>query len=374
MTNRLPTAACWTPPGRGAIAVIRVENAPVDWTDAARPVFQSHRGLVWSDLPRERLIYGRWGWTAAEDVVVCRLNETDFEVHCHGGDAAVARILADLTALGITTITAEEQHAARMGSIRAELDAAVTKALTLRTADWLLQQTGSRWPDALHRLATLSPTEALVQVDEWLSWSEFARHLVEPWNVVLTGRPNVGKSSLINALLGYQRAIVTPQPGTTRDVVTALTAFDGWPVRLSDTAGLRTTTDELEAAGIERARQHVADADAVLVLLDRHQPPTADDFALIEAHPQAIIIAHKCDLPEAWGDRLPLQALPVSSLHGAGLEALQIALVRRLIPRLPPKAIPLAVVPTLRRWLHSLRDAFVRDDATAVQKSLAVMN
>ncbi|MDP1797198.1 MAG: GTPase [Planctomycetaceae bacterium] len=352
MTNLSPTAACWTPPGRGAIAVIRVQDAPLDWSAAARPVFQSNGGRPWQELPVNRLIYGRWGWTAPEDVVVCRLSATDFEVHCHGGDAAVARILSDLETLGVTTVTAEQQYAARVGAIVAELDAAVTKALTLRTADWLLQQTGSRWPDALQRLTTLSPSTAREQIDEWLSWSEFARHLTEPWNVVLTGRPNVGKSSLINALLGYHRAIVTSQPGTTRDVVTAVTAFDGWPVRLSDTAGLRTTTDELEAAGIERARQHTAVADAVLVLLDVHTPPTEDDFALLAAHPQAIIVAHKCDLPDAWGEQLPPLALPVSSITGTGLVDLQIALVRKLIPRIPPVEALLPVTATLRALLQ----------------------
>ncbi len=370
MTNRTPTAACWTPPGRGAIAVIRVDNAPVDWTAAARPVFQSHRGLPWCDLPVERLIYGRWGWTTPEDVVVCRWNETSFEVHCHGGDAAVARILADLATLGFATVTADEQHAAVVGTVPSELDAAVTKAYTLRTADWLLQQTGSRWSKALQRLSIMSPEAALSQLDEWLSWSDFARHLTEPWTVVLTGRPNVGKSSLINALLGYQRAIVTAQPGTTRDVVTALTAFDGWPVRLSDTAGQRTTTDALEATGIARARQHVATADAVLLLFDQSQPPTPDDFALLAMHPHGIIVAHKSDEPDAWGNQRPPHAIQVSSHRGEGLEALQRALVQRLVPRLPPSDCPLPVTATLRNGLHRLHEALVQKDLQGFQQTL----
>lgn len=363
MSSPRATAACWTPPGRGAIAVIRVDNAPVDWNDAARPVFQSNRRRAWRDLPLDQLIYGRWGWSGPEDVVVCRLSESTFEVHCHGGDAAVARILADLTTLGFATVTAEAQHSDQVGAMQADLDTAVTKALTLRTADWLLQQTGSRWPDALQQLSAMSPAAALQQLDEWLAWSDFARHLTEPWNVVLTGRPNVGKSSLINALLGYQRAIVTPQPGTTRDVVTALTAFDGWPVRLSDTAGQRTTTDELEAAGIERARQHLTQADAVVVLIDVHQAPTTDDFSLIAAHPDAVIVAHKSDLPDAWGSQLPPQAIRVSSKNGEGLEHLQAALVLRLIPALPPAHCPLPVTSAIHslllRWRQSAADGSV---------------
>ncbi len=361
MTASPPTAACWTPSGRGAIAVIRVDNAPVTWWVAAEPVFQSNRGDPWDALPIDRLIYGRWGWTTPEEVVVCRLTETDFEVHCHGGDAAVARILTDLATLGITTVTAEEQQAARVGVMQAELDAAVTKALTLRTADRLLQQSGTRWPAAVQRLATLQRTAAIEQIDEWLSWSNFAQHLIEPWNVVLTGRPNVGKSSLINVLLGYQRAIVTPQPGTTRDVITALTAFDGWPVRLSDTAGLRTTTDELEAAGIARARQHLMEADAVLVLLDVHQAPVMEDLALIAAHPQALVVAHKADLPDVWNEKMPPQAIHVSSVTGAGLPELQAALVEKLIPHVPSAETALPVTPRIRELLHQRRESLKKN-------------
>ncbi len=340
------SAACWTPRGRGAIAVIRVENVPPDWAIAAHPVFRSHRGDSWSALPINRLIYGHWGWTTPEDVIVCRLSETAFEIDCHGGDAAVARILADLAQLGISTVTAHEQLAALVGVIQAELEAAVTQTLTLRTADLLLHQADGRWPAALERL---TPTE----IDECVSWSNFAKHLVEPWNVVVTGRPNVGKSSLINALLGFERAIVNPQPGTTRDVVTAITAFDGWPVRLSDTAGQRDTTDELEAAGIARARKHLAEADLVLVLLDRHTPPTEEDFSLLAAHPDAIVIAHKCDLPDAWGDWIPPQALSVSSVTGTGLDAVQQAIVTKLIPCLPPAGALLPVTTRLCGWLHN---------------------
>ena len=80
------------------------------------------------------------------------------------------------------------------------------------------------------------------------------RHLLTPFDVVLAGPANVGKSSLINALVGYNRAIVYDAPGTTRDVITAETAIDGWPVTLSDTAGLRDSDDPLEMAGVQTAQ------------------------------------------------------------------------------------------------------------------------
>src|SRR5207244_11945531 len=79
-------------------------------------------------------------------------------------------------------------------------------------------------------------------LDELARYAGVGRHLTAPWRVAVAGAPNVGKSSLVNALAGYQRSVVAPTPGTTRDVVTALLAIDGWPVELADTAGLRPLT------------------------------------------------------------------------------------------------------------------------------------
>jgi tRNA modification GTPase len=89
--------------------------------------------------------------------------------------------------------------------------------------------------------------------------------------VVIAGPPNVGKSSLINALLGYQRAIVFDQPGTTRDVLTATTAIDGWPVELADTAGIREGDDAIETEGVARALAEIRAADLVVEVWDASQ-------------------------------------------------------------------------------------------------------
>ncbi len=90
----------------------------------------------------------------------------------------------------------------------------------------------------------------VAHLDAVLRWTDLGTHLATPWRVVLAGAPNVGKSSLINALLGYGRAIVFDQPGTTRDVVTADAAIEGWPITLADTAGLHDASDATESAGI----------------------------------------------------------------------------------------------------------------------------
>src|SRR6185503_7750192 len=104
-----------------------------------------------------------------------------------------------------------------------------------------------------------------------LALAEVGLHLTTPWRVVFAGPPNVGKSSLVNALLGYPRAIVYDQPGTTRDVLTASTAFDGWPFELRDTAGLRDgiSLDSVEVEGVARARAQIATADLVVFVHDR---------------------------------------------------------------------------------------------------------
>ena len=132
----------------------------------------------------------------------------------------------------------DQYHGALAAAIRATLAAAAS-------GDW---QTASATIDAL------------------LAHRGVGEHLTTPWRVVLAGPPNVGKSSLKNALVGYQRAIVCDLPGTTRDVVATTTAIDGWPIQLADTAGLRDAADELEAAGVARAARALAAADLVVLV------------------------------------------------------------------------------------------------------------
>src|SRR5439155_1584802 len=176
----------------------------------------------------------------------------------------------------------------------------------------------------------------------------------QPWSVVLAGRPNVGKSSLINALVGYERSIVFDQPGTTRDVVTAETVLDGWPIRMSDTAGQRGATDELESSGMALAREALSAADGPVLVIDTSQPPQPDDLQLLADWPDVLVVAHKSDLPDEWGSLLPKNVIRVSSLARTGLKELSTAIVQRLVPELPPSN---AVVPLSERQIELLLDA-----------------
>lgn len=147
--------------------------------------------------------------------------------------------------------------------------------------------------------------------------------------VAITGLPNVGKSSLFNALLARERAIVSEVPGTTRDVLEEGIDLDGVPVRLVDTAGLREVEDPVETEGVRRARSARAEADLVLLVLDgsRALAPAEED-ALSEA-PRTIVAANKCDLPAGTAAAVP-GAVLVSAKTGEGLDGLRTAIAVRL--------------------------------------------
>jgi tRNA modification GTPase len=148
--------------------------------------------------------------------------------------------------------------------------------------------------------------------------------------LVIAGRPNAGKSSLLNRLAGYEAAIVTPHPGTTRDVLRERIEIDGLPVHVLDTAGLRETEDPIESEGVRRAQGEIARADRVLFLVDSHDPEAMRTLpADLERLPRGVpvtVIANKADLsgelagPLAGGE---LTRIAISALTGEGLEALR---------------------------------------------------
>ena len=154
--------------------------------------------------------------------------------------------------------------------------------------------------------------------------------------VVISGRPNVGKSSLFNALVGTNRAIVTPLAGTTRDLLTEQLDVCGVPITLVDTAGLRASTDVIEEEGVKRAERAREGAALTLLVLDRSQPLNEDDLRLLrEATGSRLVVANKADLESAWSsDDVAKsggsEALAVSATTGAGLDAIRTAIVAAL--------------------------------------------
>jgi tRNA modification GTPase len=212
-------------------------------------------------------------------------------------------------------------------------------------------------------------TPATQLLDELLARAPLGLHLVNPWSVVLAGRPNVGKSSLINALLGYERAIVFDTPGTTRDIVTATTACAGWPVTLSDTAGWREEAGELESQGIAAAKAAAGRADLVLIVVDRSQPWTAAEERLLEACPHALLVWNKSDLPPqaATSDRAGVH---VSAKTGAGISELLASIALRLVPSAPPPGAAVPFTEVQAKIIAAASAAVQRNDLAAARQEL----
>ncbi|UCG20940.1 MAG: tRNA uridine-5-carboxymethylaminomethyl(34) synthesis GTPase MnmE [Deltaproteobacteria bacterium] len=170
---------------------------------------------------------------------------------------------------------------------------------------------------------------------------EDGRILREGLSVIIAGKPNVGKSSLLNNLLRSNRALVTPVPGTTRDVIEESLSLRGIPLRLVDTAGLRQPDDLVEKLGMEFTRERLSQADLVLFVLDRSSSLTSEDLKIyedIDSKPRVVVL-NKIDLdphPDfgAIGDRFPEETLvEISALHGDGMEQLKDAVFHTILGR-----------------------------------------
>ena len=170
-----------------------------------------------------------------------------------------------------------------------------------------------------------------------------AGHLLrEGLKVAIVGRPNVGKSSLFNALLGSDRAIVTEIAGTTRDQLHERFSIEGIPVSLIDTAGLRETSDTVESIGVARSRRTMADADLVIAMLDVSDEVTDEDLEILDSvsDSEHLVVLNKIDkvdrkraIAPSLIDREETQVLEISAKTGAGLDDLRSAIVRPFAPR-----------------------------------------
>jgi tRNA modification GTPase len=192
-------------------------------------------------------------------------------------------------------------------------------------------------------------------------------HLTQPWRVAVAGAPNVGKSSLVNALAGYQRAVVTPIVGTTRDLVTTAIALEGWPVELTDSAGLRGTGESLEAEGVRRAERAASDADLCVWVLDGS---TRDP---LWPHPnlaRVLLVVNKADLPAAWDPTGAAGATVVSATTRAGLDVLCRRIAERLVPSPPAAGAAVPFSEPIISQIAAARAALRRGDATGATECL----
>ena len=291
------------------------------------------------------------------------------EIHCHGGDVVAHLVLSRILQLGASPAAPGEftkraflngridltraeavmqligatSAAAARASIR-QLDGGVSGFIRSASDNLLsllaLIEASTDFPDEVDEETTLpeisASIRALLSDLRHRCDPHSARLLRDGASIVLAGRPNVGKSSLMNALLNQDRAIVTSVPGTTRDVLTERISINGVLAELSDTAGQRETSDPVERIGVDRARSAMDRADVILIVLDASSPLDDSDRALLaSADDRALILLNKTDLPPltAPSDVQSLTAcelIQLSAATGEGVESLMTALSARI--------------------------------------------
>ena len=371
-------AALLTPNARGAIATVAVRGEGA--AACAGNYFTSFSRVPLAEAAVGRILVGQWKGAdeeIGEELVVARVDEQTVEIHCHGGLQASRRILDHLAAEGCEICTWQEwTRRQNADPIAAEAIILLPTAPTERTALHLLDQYQGAFTEAIARIETAlltgERTDALQQTEKLRELAPFGRHLTEPWSVVLAGPPNVGKSSLLNRIVGYDRAIVLDMPGTTRDVLNVLTALDGWPVRFSDTAGIRVSEDELEQAGIAKAKEALKQADLVIVLHDAaNLQPDELDVSLREL-PSALHVVNKTDLVP--GSNVPAEMLATSALTGQGVPELISAIVGRLVPEVPASGQALPFTRQQEEILAQVNHALQQEDAATAIALLRTLN
>ena len=373
-----------TPPGRGAVAVVLVTGREAQ--NALDRCFHTVSGRPLSEAPPGRITLGRWNAPDGEEVVACRRSADQFEIHCHGGVAAVGAVVGRLLEQGCQRMSWQEWlRQTSRDPIQVAARIALAEATTTRTAAILLDQYHGALRTAIQQLAACVAAgdwaQAVATLDAVAAHRDVGLHLTSPWRVVLAGPTNVGKSSLINALAGFERAIVSYQPGTTRDVVTTITAIDGWPVELADTAGLRETGDALESAGIELATARVAKADLVVVVYDASETSaqrTGHDV-FVESLISCLLptvrrlrVINKIDLiPNSDRSRFaPSGRILASALTGEGIADLVTAIGRELVPAAPPAGTAVPFTAEQFAALDAARRAVDRRDTAAALAAL----
>ena len=365
-------------PGEGSVAIVRISGAEAE--PIGRRLFAAPGRQAWDS---HRVLYGHVVDPASGERVDEALlllmraprsftRETVVELHCHGGLVAVQRVLELVLAAGARRALPGEfsQRAffnGRLDLTRAEAIGEMITARSRRAAQLamagidggLQRRLGALRSRLLDQLAEL---EARVDFEEDLPPLDGAAVVVEleavraaleqlvaearqgellrqGLRVAIVGRPNVGKSSLLNLLSRRERAIVTDLPGTTRDLLESELVLDGVPLTLLDTAGIRDTGDRVEQLGIARSRAALAAADAVLLLFDLSAGWSPEDQALRELVPAGAVLLVAGNKADAAG--LPVGLVPpgeaarapadvsFSALSGEGREALVAELLRR---------------------------------------------
>ena len=368
-------AAIATAPGEGAIGVVRV--AGPESLAVADALFRPASGERPSALPGHRIAFGRivddadGGATVDEALLLIFRTPRSYtgtdaiELQTHGGPAVLRRVLAlclahGARAAGPGEFTLRAYLAGKMDLVQAESVLNIVRAQTDRARRTAAHGLTRRLSDELNALqddlvaaygdltAVLDYPEEGVELRDvrpalqgvrdriagLLATADAGRLMQQGARLALVGRPNAGKSSLLNALLGYERSIVSEVAGTTRDYLEAPLELEGVPLTAVDTAGVRDTEDDVEASGVRRALALADGADLVLCLLDRSRPLDDADRRLLQRldETRTVVVASKADLPAAWApEDAGVPTVPVSAVAGEGLGELRAAIREALL-------------------------------------------
>jgi len=303
--------------------LVAVFHAPASYTGEDVVEISCHGGALPIGLSTQALI--------ASGARLAEPGEFTFRAYMNGKmDLAQAEAVCDL----ITAQTAEA-HRAAVSQHGGQLSSAINAIRDILLGLLARIEASIDFPEDIGELSIgLCRTDLADATERICSLLNTANRGIlyrQGARVVLTGLPNVGKSSLMNALLRTSRAIVTPMPGTTRDVIEETMNVHGIPVRLIDTAGWLETTDLIERLGVERTQSSVESADLVLVILDASVPQTPEVKQILQrtARQPHLVVANKIDLAQTQSNT-PVGALAVSALTGQGIDEIEMAIATRL--------------------------------------------
>ncbi|MDD3157421.1 tRNA uridine-5-carboxymethylaminomethyl(34) synthesis GTPase MnmE [Anaeromusa sp.] len=374
-------SAIVTAPGEAGVGIVRVSGPLAQ--NVGEALFCSASGRKLAELPSHYASYGKVvnpvDGAMVDEVLLLVMRaphsytrEDVVEIQCHGSHVSLRRILALTLSCGARLAEPGEftkraflngrldltQAEAVMDVIRAKTEASLRLAVRhlegglaaairaererllalIAHIEALLDYPEEEIEEVSARQAADGAALSAVALQRLLDTADQGKVLREGLATVILGKPNVGKSSLLNALVRTQRAIVTDVPGTTRDVIEEYVNLRGVPLRIIDTAGIRETEDIVEKLGVERSRQMLEEADLVLVLLDTSRPLSTEDkevLTLLGAQ-KSLVLLNKSDLPPLWGEEeirtlAPgQQVLRISLAAASGLEELEEAIVQQV--------------------------------------------
>ncbi len=378
-------AAIATAPGEGGIGIVKISG--MKSVDILKSVFRYKSGGRILEIQERRMVYGD---IVSEDgiideaMVVCMkaphtyTGEDVVEIQCHGSIISLRRILSLVISRGAVLAQRGEftkraflngrldlsQAEAVIDVVRARSDRGYDSAVSQlqgslstvigdirgKLADLLAEVVAHiEYPEEDFEELTYASiisrlNEISASVKKLADSADTGRAIRDGLKISIVGKPNVGKSSLMNSILKVDRAIVTDIPGTTRDLIEEFASIEGIPVRIIDTAGIRATDDSIEKIGIEKSREAISSSDLVLMMLDSSASLEDEDLqilSLLEGK-KYIIILNKCDLPQiidreylsglekrgddVFSDKLFIGAEPVilklSTVTGEGIDAL----------------------------------------------------